>query len=399
MRRPALSWNVVLGAAALLFAAGCPAGNMGPIPDGSPVTWENIAGDNGDERGRSIIELADGGSLAAGFTNSQGSQLFSGYLVRYKRAGAIVWAVAYPVGGYLDDFYDAVELSDGTFVAVGLSGSSPFTPSSASIVWVDAAGVLLDSLLLEGPGADSFSSIAQLSDGTLVAAGTSRSIGFGNGDVYVVRFTADGQILWERNVGGTGADAASDVVEDPDGNIVVVGRSESFVNQPAAYALKLDTAGNLIWQRVRSAGFMSTAPLRYEGAAALSGGRVAALGSIADTGLLVLYDRNGQTISSRTNFTGSNDEFVAAVAATRDGGLALALTASNMNGTEDDIVIARLDADTNLLWTRSYDPGQFDLAEDIVDSFDGGFLVTGAADLASEEVYTLKVNSEGAVVP
>ena len=399
MRLPLLSWNTVLGAAALLFAAGCPAGNIGPGPDATPVTWENIAGDNGDERGRSIIELADGGSLAAGFTSSQGNQLLSGYLVRYSRTGGTVWSAAYSVGGYVDEFYDAVELNDGTIVAVGLSESSPLTTSSASIVWVDAAGVLFDSLLFEGPGSDFFSSIAQLSDGTLVAAGTSRSVDLGNGDVYVVRFTADGQILWERNVGGTGADAASDVVEDTDGNIVVVGRSESFANQPAAYAVKLDRGGNLIWQRVRAAGFMSNAPLRYEGAAALSGGRVAAVGSIADSGLLVLYDRNGQTIASRTNFTGSNDEFAAAVAATRDGGLALALTASNMNGTEDDIVIARLDADTNLLWTRSYDPGQFDLAQDIAASFDGGFLVTGGADLASEQVYTVKVNSEGVVVP
>jgi hypothetical protein len=83
----------------------------------------------------------------------------------------------------------------------------------------------------------------------------------GAGDIFVQKLDANGNLVWAKQLGGTGYDSGYSIATDPDGNVVVTGYFRSqmdFDPGPGtdnrymygisdAYVLKLDADGNYLW--------------------------------------------------------------------------------------------------------------------------------------------------------
>lgn len=91
---------------------------------------------------------------------------------------------------------------------------------------------------------DYFYSVTQTSDGGFVAAGCSFSGSFNNGDwtgiigkgsndAIIVKYDADGNLLWKKSFGGIDYDKFNSVTASPDGGFVAAGYSAlaSFDNE------------------------------------------------------------------------------------------------------------------------------------------------------------------------
>ena len=132
-------------------------------------------GGGGDDRGKAIRQLADGGFIISGYTNSFGAGDLDFYLVRTDAAGNELWHKTY--GGSGTDYCYAVEVTpDSGFVMVGRTGS----------------------------------------------------FGAGNDDMYVVRTDSHGDSLWTWTYGGPQNDWATDVKITPKGDYLITGGTESF---------------------------------------------------------------------------------------------------------------------------------------------------------------------------
>lgn len=82
----------------------------------------------------------------------------------------------------------------------------------------------------------------------------------GNGDIYVAKYAASGNLIWEKTFGGNYSDRAFDLAIGPDQNIVITGQFFGTVsfdavtlsssgNSKDIFLAKLDPQGNVIWAR------------------------------------------------------------------------------------------------------------------------------------------------------
>ena len=82
----------------------------------------------------------------------------------------------------------------------------------------------------------------------------------GNGDIYIAKYAASGNLIWEKTFGGNYSDRAVDLAIGPDQNIVVTGQFFGTVsfgsvaltssgNSKDIFLVKLDPQGNVIWAR------------------------------------------------------------------------------------------------------------------------------------------------------
>jgi hypothetical protein len=119
---------------------------------------------------------------------------------------------------------------------------------------------------LGGSNADKLNSVVQLSNGDVVAIGSSRSGISGDKDdtyraqedYWIVCMDAALNVKWQKTIGGDSIDIPQVVIQTNDGNILCAGYSNSSVSfdKTAAnkggydyWIIKLDTSGNELWQK------------------------------------------------------------------------------------------------------------------------------------------------------
>lgn len=84
-----------------------------------------------------------------------------------------------------------------------------------------------------------------------------------------------------------------------------------------------------------------------------------------------------------------------------DGGYALLGVTKPVGGGPFDAFLVRVDFAGNELWRRNYDRGSTDYSYSIVNSSDGGFVITGGAynsSLSQYQVWLFKVDADGTLV-
>ena len=183
------------------------------------------------------------------------------------------------------------------------------------------------------------------SDGSFVIAGQSSSFDIdvddnkGSFDLWVTKLDNGGNLVWEKNYGGSESEYALDIQLTADGGYVLTGGSASSdhdLNENFGkidlWVLKLDAAGDLEWSKTY-------------------GGEGIDIG----TGLTVLSD--GYMIAGCTGSAGE------------------ANVAPGYGGNE--YWILKLDLNGDLIWQKTYGGKRHDAAKSILPTDDGGFIIGG----------------------
>jgi len=218
--------------------------------------------------------------------------------------------------------------------------------------------------LLGGSYGETLSSIQQTPDGGYIACGgTGSPAGDGNVlynhgfvDVWVVKLDTTGNITWQRSYGGSNYDQAFSIQTTSDGGYIFAGTTNSSNSGDVgqgyggmdAWIVKLDSTGNIQWQNV------------------LGGSKDDEAYSIRQT------SDGGYIFAGVTNAT--MDESV--------GGVSLA--SHPFSGGEAWIV--KLDSSGNPIWQQVYPgPGYGDtIAHSIVQTSDGGYIFAGTMYLDND---------------
>jgi hypothetical protein len=103
--------------------------------------------------------------------------------------------------------------------------------------------------------------VSQTSDGGFLVTGyASESSGdvagnYGGADVWVIKIDSIGNLLWEKNYGGSATDFGESILEMDNGNILCAGYTHSndglvtdFHGFEDSWIICLDSLGNLLWQ-------------------------------------------------------------------------------------------------------------------------------------------------------
>jgi hypothetical protein len=195
------------------------------------VQWEKTFG----KQTGSIQQTSDGGYLVSGRTFSTYSDI---WIVKLTNTGDIIWENTY--GGTGSDGAGGVEQTiDGGYIIAGstLSNDGVVTGnhggSDAWVLKLTDTGAIEWEKTLGGTDDDGSNSIKQTTDGGYIVLGTTGSI---NGDVtsnngvvdyWVVKLFNSGNIEWQKTIGGTGVDYASNIQQTSDGGYIVAGDTNS----------------------------------------------------------------------------------------------------------------------------------------------------------------------------
>ena len=162
--------------------------------------------------------------------------------------------------------------------------------------------------------------------------------------------------------------------------------------------LKLDGRGDIVWQN----GYrQSNAGLAHSIAATSDGGYIVAgrtlLGGWGETDPWLLKLDGAGNVIWQKSFRQSHAGFADSIKPTSDGGYVVAgWTYSSGEGSEDAWVL-KFDGQGNLVWQKRYGGTSVDIAYSVIPTSDGGYAVAGGTwSLESaQDAWVLKLDASG----
>jgi hypothetical protein len=249
------------------------------ISSSGNLLWEKTFGFSGPDYGTTLIETEEGGFLVTGVldvsaSNGQGNAKFN----KQKHAGGDFWALKLTAGGDLEwskyyggSFTDTplgvVKTADNGFILVGSSDSNDVDINNNKgsydfwVIKISSDGTLLWEKSFGGSEIDEARAICATHDGNFMVVGDTRSsdsditMNNGGADVWALKISSEGNLIWEKTFGGTSFDVARSISMTQDHGFVIAGSSRSgdndFTNQGQndALVLKIDAEGVLEWQQ------------------------------------------------------------------------------------------------------------------------------------------------------
>ncbi len=274
---------------------------------GATLTEKSYGGSNAEE-GFNLVSSQNNSITLVGTTKSYGNGGSDIYVLQVDENGQVIWSKTY--GGELDDkAAQIIELTSGDLCIVGTTESQGAGARDIYLLWIDQDGNLLKELTFGGVDNDGGKSIIEQSNGDLVVYGYTHNFGATSRDLYLMRITPNGEVLWSKRYGGDSYEESQAICQTADGGFVMNGHSASTDINHNMYGLKVDREGNLLWEK----NFGGTS---HEGGEAL------------------LIDSKGQYVFiGRTNSFGAGEQDIYQVITDADGNF---ISDKIFGNTEDD---------------------------------------------------------------
>jgi hypothetical protein len=256
---------------------------------------------------------------------------------------------------------------------------------------------------LGGTSYDEAHSVQQTADGGYIVAGFTQS---NNGDVtgnhggydyWVVKLNSNGNVQWQKCLGGTGDDHSSSVQQTTDGGYIVAGRTGSNDGDATGnhgdwdyWVVKLDSSGNIQWQKClggTGSDFASSIQQTTDGGYIVAGYTYSNEGDVTGnhgySDYWVVKLNSSGNVQWQKCLGGTGDDFASSVQQTTDGGYIVAgQTGSNDgdvtgNHGYGDCWVVKLDSSGNILWQKCLGGTSVEWAFSIQQTTDGGYIAAG----------------------
>jgi hypothetical protein len=323
-------------------------------------------------------------------------------IIHAQGIAGLNWAHTW--GGSGSDVGDSVVTdASGNIYVVGSTTSFGAGGQDVLLLKYDQAGNLLWTKTWGGPSAENPTALAIGPDGGIYVTGGTDSFGAGWYDVFFLKFDPTGNLLWSKTWGGSNFDFGHDIAFDTLGNVLVAAESYSYVpsGNSAAVVLKFTPNGDLLWSRVWASGLpVVTGPV-YDGGYSLDvdgNGDILLSGVTWDYNSSVLHnsifvvklDSAGNLLWNR-NWAGPGDDEAWGTKTVRADSAGNVYVAGRMApqpcASDDfsmcdfDLLLLKLDENGNLVWSQTWRDGTgYDTANSFIFDSNGNIAITGAKD-------------------
>lgn len=218
------------------------------------IEWQKSYGKDDDDFAFSITPADDGGYVVAGETYSFGATKDDVLVFRIDNAGELVWAKRF--GGTDEDWgVDVKRGGNEGFVVLGNTMSGGTTEASSTykmlLFGLDSRGELLWQKNYGGSGDDLAYSLTRTKEGEFIVTGATGSFGGGGVNGVVMKTDAGGIIKWQKYFATPGDDYLFCSTQASDGGYLVAG--ESFLAEKStesnAWVIRLSETGGDEWQK------------------------------------------------------------------------------------------------------------------------------------------------------
>ena len=238
------------------------------------IIWQKCYGGTDEDDVYDIILTEDGGYIFVGSTLSIDGDLLNlnfysnsiqGWIVKIDSVGNIVWQKL--LGGSYDDiFYSVSKTLDGNYVIAGVTSSDDgdvvgnTSIESGWILKLSETGSILWQKCLNRGVYSRVTDIIQSSNGNILATCEymPTSTSFSNFNCYVLNLSNSGNVVWEKEFGGTREDYLKSIQETSDGGFIVGGSTFSWDGDLANFPthgdqdfwiVKLTGTGDISWHK------------------------------------------------------------------------------------------------------------------------------------------------------
>jgi hypothetical protein len=204
------------------------------------ISWIRLywgSENDGYEEARVIRASDDGTMVFGGNTFSYGAGNSDFWVVKLDGTGRVLWGKTYGMTGE-ERLCSLTQTLDNGFIITGLSKSldavdTPEDEWSYWIIKIDAEGHIqwekaIICRALTGKWTDYFNAADETEEGRYVVAISTPGSGEGSSDIRVLKFDAEGSVLWQKAYGGAENDHVWAVREAKDGGYIAVGKTCSF---------------------------------------------------------------------------------------------------------------------------------------------------------------------------
>jgi hypothetical protein len=214
------------------------------VDDEGKTIWDITLGGENVDKLFSAVATQDGFVLA-GLTHSFGGDS-EVWVVKLYSDGNEVWDRTY--GGAMEDAGRAIAKADGdNCVVAGYTNSMGNGDYDFLLLKIDASGNMVWNKTYGGSQSDKACAIAETTDGC-VAVGDTRSKGEGESDAWIIKVAVNGELVWEKTVGGAGFDMPTCVTFSNYGGYLVGGFTFSFGSGERDFWLfKVDDSDRVLW--------------------------------------------------------------------------------------------------------------------------------------------------------
>lgn len=243
------------------------------------ISWQKSFGFQGDDMGLSVIQTSDSGYLLTGVldvtsSNGQGNTRIN----TTRHAGGDYWAIKLDISGNMQwtkyfggNFTDTpegvIETDNGDFIIAGGSDSIDTDISSNKgtydfwVIRIDSNGILAWEKSFGGTQTEEARAMVKASDGNIVIVGETRSNNIdvsgnkGAADFWIIKISPEGNLIWQKTLGGSGFDVARDISTTQDNGFLLTGSSRSSdgdvsenKGQNDVWIVKIDSNANIQWE-------------------------------------------------------------------------------------------------------------------------------------------------------
>jgi hypothetical protein len=218
------------------------------INTGGDIMWSKTFGGVGDDEGKEIIHLSDGNYMIVGRTNYTGGANYDGFLKKIDASGNEIWTKYYGGSAY-ENMRSVKQCGDGGFILIGQTLSyGNGSPGEIYLVRTNSNGDVTWAHTYGGASEDDGNFVLANADGTFTFTAETNSYGAGDMDVQAMKVDANGTQIWNRYYGGNLKDVSKTIRPTSDGGYIIAAISRSFgwIN-PEMWMVRINGNGDTLW--------------------------------------------------------------------------------------------------------------------------------------------------------
>lgn len=193
------------------------------------LEWQQTYGGNGNEKTYTVHQETDGSYILAGLTSSFGNGTYDAYLIKTDSLGNESWSKTYG-GPEIENAYSMQILPGEGYILAGSTKSFGAVDFDVWLIKVDGQGNEIWSHVYGTSAIDYCYSIDITKDGNFILGGLTNATDGGDFDVLVMKVSDIGDEIWTKNIGLDGDEYSIWIEETGDGGFVMAGYSNSFGN-------------------------------------------------------------------------------------------------------------------------------------------------------------------------
>lgn len=340
-------------------------------PEKNEPTYYSFNGTIGTNDNSTVVS-SDDNLVICGNSNDKIS------LIKVTKSGEIVWRNDFYTGN-MSTASGLIETENGDFFICGHTYRNwDVSKIDILLVKTNKDGDTLFTRTYGGTESDYGRCIKKTSDGNIIIAGKTESIGAGSsGDICLIKLDYNGDTLWSRIYADPGQEFPFHLLETKNGEYLITGTNEDNTNPREIYLLKVDANGTKLWSKKIGPPTWKWGYSTIE----LSNNDLIICGQHTIGGysqvLVVKTDKLGNTIWEKEFGEDRISEKGNSIKQNSDKSYTITGSSYDVNTMQDDIILLKIDEMGNQIWFKKFGSSESDWGINLIKDTNDDNIITG----------------------